>query len=176
MDLIGSLVSQLGVDRGAAEGAAGGVLSAIREHAPGPDTDAVLAKVPEADGWIAKARSAVSGAGQGGVGGLGGALGALGGGGGGVGSDESAGGGLGAALGGMGGALGGAAGAAGLTSILGKLGIGGDKLGTLLPLVVQFLQARAGNDLVGKVLARVPFLDQGGGGLGSALGGLLGGR
>jgi hypothetical protein len=80
------------------------------------------------------------------------------------------GGGLGGALGG---ALGGGGGLAALAGTLGKLGVGGDKVGAIVPLVLQFLQARLGGDVAGRLHASVPFLkDLGGGGLGGALGGL----
>lgn len=135
MDLIGSLSQQLGIDSSAAETAAGGVLEVVRGHAGPEEAQQIDQKVPEASGWIAKARALAAGGGGGGV------MGALSG-----------------ALGQAGGAAGAIGGLAGLTGMLGKLGIGEEKLGGVLPLVLQFLQARLGGEVANKLFAAVPFL------------------
>jgi hypothetical protein len=133
--------------------------------------------------------------GGGGAGSAGGGLGALGGlaaqalGGG---ASGGAGGGLGAlgglaaqALGGgaSGAGLGGLAAQAlaggGLTSLFGKLGLDPSLLGTVAPLVLQFLEGRLPPELLGLVKGALPLLggaggSTGAGGVGGLLGGLIG--
>ncbi len=155
MDLIGALVSNLGVNQQAAQGAAGSVFKLIKQHAAPADFAAVEQGAPEVGGWMQTAPE--PSAGGGGLGGLlGAAAGALGGGG--------------------AGGLGGAGALAGLGGALGKLGLDGGAMGKIVPLVAQFLQARVGGALVGRLLGAVPGLGQlaGGGQGGSPLGGILG--
>ncbi|MCK6552101.1 hypothetical protein L6R52_40090, partial [Myxococcota bacterium] len=90
MDLIGALVSQVGVDSNQAQALAGGVLGAVKSalaDKAGPEAASQLeGAVPELGQWQAKASELVGGGGglggllggSGGSGGLGGALGALG--------------------------------------------------------------------------------------------------
>lgn len=150
MDLIGMVTSQLGVSAPAAEGAVGSVLAAIKQHAPADAFAAVEQKAPEVQKWVAAAPAPD---GEGGGGGLGGGLGGL--------------------VGGLaGGALGGAAGQlASLTGSLSKLGIGAGSLGQLVPMVLEFIKARAGDGIASKLMGAVPFLSQLGGGGGGGKGG-----
>lgn len=158
MDLIGTVTSSLGIDPRSAEGAVGSVLKLLKQNAPADAFGEVEAKVPEASQWMQKAASP-EGGGGGGLGDL-----------------------LGSAAGALGGALGGSLGQAagplgGLVASLSKAGVGGDALGKLLPLVMQFLQSRVGAGVVEKLVAAVPALAPflgGAGGTNPSLGGMLG--
>ena len=79
--------------------------------------------------------------------------------------------------GGAGGVLGSLGGLAGLMGALGKLGIDPETAAKFVPTLLQFLQSKAGSDLIGKILANVPALKNlgGGGGGGGDLAGMLGG-
>jgi hypothetical protein len=200
MDLIGSMSSQLGIDAGAAQALAGGVLGMVRgqvaEHA-GADTAAQIdAAVPELGGWQQQAASLLGGGGSdamgalGGLlggggaqagGGLGGALGGLLGGSGGGDQASSGGGGLGGLLGGAASALAGAQQAQAIGGLLQKVGLDASMASTVAPMVLQFLKSRLDPALVSKILAAAPMLaaftgggQGGGGGLAGALGGLGG--
>lgn len=163
MDLIGQLASNLGISPESAQGAVGSLLTLVKQHAPAEAFAEVEAKAPETSQWMAAAASPTAAAPADGGGGL-----------------------LGSLLGG----LGGAAGPLGaLVTSLSQHGLNGEALGTLVPLVMQFLHAKIGQEGVAKLLASVPFLSHlvgntgasqapaAGGleaGLESALGGALG--
>ncbi|HEY0705324.1 MAG TPA: DUF2780 domain-containing protein [Polyangia bacterium] len=144
MDLIQNVTTALGIDATSATGAVGSVFKLLKQQAPADAMAEVEAKIPEANGWMAAAPPAGDASSGGGLGGLlGGAAGALGG------------------LGGLGESLAQGAGPlAGLVATLSKLGIGSDGLGKLLPLVLQFVQSRAGEGVVGKLLSAAPALAQ----------------
>jgi Protein of unknown function VcgC/VcgE (DUF2780) len=134
MDLIGTVTSALGIDSSAAEGAVGSVFKLLKQNAPADAFGAVEEKVPEAAKWMGAAPAPEGG---------GGALGGL----------------LGAAAGALGGSLGQAAGPlGGLVASLSKSGVGGDALGKLVPLVLQFLQGRVGDGVVAKLVGSIPAL------------------
>jgi hypothetical protein len=144
MDLIHNVTTALGIDATSATSAVGSVFQMLKQQAPADAFAEVEAKVPEAKSWIAAAPPTGEAAGGGGLGGLlGGAAGALGG------------------LGGLGESLAQGAGpVAGLVATLGKLGIGSEGLGKLVPLVLQFVQSRAGEGLVGRLMSAAPALAQ----------------
>ncbi|HEY0714952.1 MAG TPA: DUF2780 domain-containing protein [Polyangia bacterium] len=143
MDLINNVTTALGIDATSAKGAVGSVFQLLKQQSPADTFAEVEAKVPEANGWMASAPAVGGTSGGGGLGGLGGAAAALGG------------------LGGLGESLAQGAGPiAGLVATLGKLGIGSEGIGKLVPLVLQFVQARAGEGLVGRLLSASPALAQ----------------
>lgn len=174
-DIIKTLAGQLGLSTEQAAGGAGAVINMIRDGIDANDFKKLATMVPEISGWMKaapKAGDAAGGAGIGGVGGGGGLLeqagdllGSLTGG---------SGGGAGAGAGGVLGSLGGLA---GLIGALGKLGIDPETAAKFVPTLLQFLQSKAGSELLGKILANVPALKNlgGAGGAGGDLGGLLGG-
>ena len=158
MDLIGQLVSQLGVNNQQAEGVAGGVLGLVQSALTSKFGEGagqqLQAQVPELAQWKANA-PATSGS----PGGLGGLLG--GGGGGGL---------LGSALGAMGG---GGGELAALTGLLGQFGLDAGKVAPLLPIVFSFLKSRLSPELLGQVSQALPFLSGGQQGTAGVLGGAM---
>jgi hypothetical protein len=126
------------------------------------------------------------GGGGGGLGALGGlaaqALAGGGGGGGGLGglAAQALAGAGGGGLGALGGLAAQALGGGGLTGLFGKLGLDPSMLGTVAPLVLQFLEGRLPPELLGLAKSALPLLGGAGGstggGAGGLLGGLLGGR
>lgn len=161
MDLISNVTTALGIDATAAQGAVGSVFQLLRQQAPADAFGAVQDKVPEAQGWMAAAPVATADQPiSGGIGGLlSGAAGALGG------------------LGGLGESLAQGTGPlAGLVAALSKLGVGPEGLSKLVPLVLQFVKARAGDGVVSRLLEATPSLAKLAGGSGgtSPLAGLGG--
>lgn len=154
IDLIGNLVGTLGVDHHQAEGAAGTVLGLIKQNAPEGTLDGVVAKTPEAQGWMDKAAPALTGGG----GGLGSLLG---------------GGGLGG-LGSLGGLVQGAAALQTVTAALEKLGIPSGVAAQAIPIVLSFLQTKLGDKSFAALTSKVPFLQELSGSQASAAGGLAG--
>lgn len=149
-DIVQQLTSQLGIGADQAEAGAGTVMNLIKESAASGDFQQLLGAVPEASGWMARAGEASAAAG----GGL-----------------------LGQATGLLGQAGGGATGLAGLVGTLGKLGISGDAAARFLPLLASLIKGKAGDALFGRLASSVPLLKEamgGAGGLGGALGKLLG--
>ncbi len=134
-ELIQSVMSQMGTSEEGATGAVGGIMGMIKGQVDAGDFAELASKVPGAEDVIAKSEAA----------------------------EETGGGGL---LGGAGGLLGGAAsmvggaggGALDLMGILGKAGIDSDKAGPLVGMVLNFLKSKAGEELVGKILGKVPQL------------------
>lgn len=165
-DLIGNLVSTLGVSPAQAEGTAGTVLGLIQQHAPAGALDTVVQKEPAAQGWIDRAAPALTSQGGGGLGGLAGSL--------------LGGGGLGG-LGSLGGLVQGAAAIQVVTSQLEKLGIPSSVTAQAIPLVLSFVQSKLGNQSFSALTSKVPFLQElaqhqqssSGGGLAGALGKLF---
>lgn len=168
-DLIGNLVSTLGVSPAQAEGTAGTVLGLIQQHAPAGALDSVVQKEPAAQGWIDRAAPALTNQGGGGLGGLGGLAGSL-----------LGGGGLGG-LGSLGGLVQGAAAIQVVTSQLEKLGIPSSVTAQAIPLVLSFVQSKLGTQSFSALTSKVPFLQElaqhqqssSGGGLAGALGKLF---
>lgn len=164
MDLIGQLAGVLGVDSGKAEGFAGSVLGTIKEYAPEGALTDLLAKAPEVSGWLAKAAPMLEGAKTQG-GGMTDLLGGL----------------LDGAGGGAGGILQGAAAIQGLTSMLEKFGISPELSAKAIPLVLDFVQSKLGDEGFKALAEKVPFLEEiasavgGAGAPAGGLGGLLGG-
>lgn len=152
-NLIGQLAQQFGLGESQTEAGAGAVLKFLQEQAGGADLQQLIAKVPGAESWIAKAdQLPADGAGDGG-----GLLG------------QAAG-----LLGSMGGA-----GLGGLGQILGQLqsaGLSADSASQFVPALLEKLQGEAGSDLLNSVLEQVPALKglMGGEGGAGALGGMLG--
>lgn len=140
-EFIQMAVQQLGVSEGAAKGATGGLLGMIQKQAPAGDFDRLLSAVPGAKDLLGGATStpaAPSGA-TSPAAGLGGALGGM--------------------LGKLGGNLPGSLGqAASIVGMLQQHGIGADKAGGFVKLFSQFLQSKAGKDLAGNLLTKVPDL------------------
>lgn len=160
MDLIAALTSQLGIDADKAQGLAGAALGSLQQQVAkklgGADAESLAGQIPELGQWKARAQQL----GEGGGGALGGAGGLLG-----------------AATGLLGGGAGGGFDLASLVQLAAKAGVGPGAAKQLLPLVLQFLQARLDPALLSKISAAVPGLSGGGnkGGLLGALGGILGG-
>lgn len=157
MDLIAAFTSQLGMDTDKAQGLAGSVLGALQQQVSqklgASAATALTDQIPEIEQW--KARAAALGRSEGGAGGLLGAARVLLGGGSGTGGLDIA-------------ALVQQALQAGATPAAAK---------QLLPLLLQFLQARLDPTLLSKITAAVPALSGSSnkGGLLGALGGILGG-
>jgi hypothetical protein len=129
-DFIQSAASQIGASESATESATGSILKALQGGADAGDFQQLLQKVPGAAGVLSKA----------------------------AGGDDS-GGGLGGLLGSAASGLGGSLGAgAGILAMLQKSGLGSDKLGALLPLLLQFLKSEAGEALVSRIFGKAPEL------------------
>jgi len=162
-DLIGTLTGTLGIGTDQAEGAAGTVLGLIKQNGPEGALDGVVAKTPEAEGWMEKAAPALGSGGGGGIAGLAGSL--FGGG------------------GGLGGLVQGAAALQTVTSALEKLGIPSGLAVQAIPHVISFLKSKLGDQGFAALTGKIPFLNElagsgnsessGGGGLTGALGKLF---
>lgn len=133
-DFIQSAASQIGAGEAATESATGAILQVFKDKADPGDFQQLLEKVPGAGALLSKAAS--GGTEQPGGGGM---LGGM----------------LGSAASGLGGGLGAGA---GILSLLQKSGLGSDKLGALLPLLLQFLKSEAGEGLVSRIFGQVPEL------------------
>jgi Protein of unknown function VcgC/VcgE (DUF2780) len=162
-DIIKTLAGQLGLSTEQAAGGAGAVINMIKDGIDVNDFKKLASMVPEISGWMKAAPKPGDTAGGGGGGLL-----------------EQAGDLLGSLTGGGegGGLLGSLGGLAGLMGALGKLGIDPETAAKFVPTLLQFLQSKAGSDLIGKILANVPALKNlGGGGEGGGpdLAGMLGG-
>ena len=127
-DFLRSAAAKLGIGEDQAASATGGILDMIKDNADGGDVKEMLAKVPGASDLMGKSDSG---------GGGGGMLGALGG---------MLGGGAGKSLGG----------ALGLADVLSKTGLDASKLGGLLEMFQEYVQPLIGNDLVKRLLAKIP--------------------
>ncbi len=124
MDLVTSLMQNLGVSEPQAKGGAGLIFQAAKDRLGADDFAKVAQAVPEANSLLASAPA--------GAGGLG-ALGKL--------------------AGGLGGTAGGLGGLAGLAGGFTQLGLGGDMIGKFLSLVVSYVQRKGGAG-VGSLLER----------------------
>ncbi|MFT4047867.1 MAG: DUF2780 domain-containing protein [Solimonas sp.] len=146
--ILDELAGRFGITPAQAESAAGAIFKFVQQEAASGDFQKLLAAVPQLQTWIAKAGHA-DGAGGGGL------LGSLGG-------------------------LVGEGGIGALLASLQKSGLGVEGAAQFLPALVQQLSSHVDPALLAKVLESVPALKElgqaQGGGLGSLLGGLLGGR
>lgn len=167
MDLIENLSSQLQLDGGQARGLAGSLLGMVKDGVAeklGGDAAASLASaVPELGEWKQDADAL-------------------------AGQPEPAGGGLGDLLSAGMSALGGqqAQSLAPVVSLLGKVGVDAGKAQLVAPMLMNFLQSRVDGGLMQKITSALPWLgmltgsssgatEASSGGLGSMLGGMLGG-
>lgn len=137
-DFIQMAVSKLDISETQAGSATGAVLQLIQKHADGSDVQQLLGKVPGAQDVLAKAPVA----GGTGGGGLGGALG----------------GGLGGLMSQASSMLGGGGGALGVLASLQQSGLEPGKIAQFVPMLLTFLKEKAGPDLLGKILGKVPEL------------------
>lgn len=135
-ELIQQITQDLGLPADRAEAAAGVVLQGVRDQAPPGDLQALLDRVPEAQDWMSRA-TALRGA---------------------TGGEVGAGGGLGPVLGGLSGLTGDAGKLGGLMALLNRVGVDSSMALALVPRVLQFLRARAGAELMGRLTAAVPML------------------
>jgi len=122
-ELIGMLVSQLGVNKDQAQGGAGAIFKAAQDRLGGSEFDKLLGNIPGVKELLSKAPS--------GGGGLGGMLGGL--------ASKMGGGDM--------------AQAAQLLSAFSSLGLNKDTAMKFLPVIMQFLQSQGGPQLVEKIRA-----------------------
>ncbi|PID43198.1 MAG: hypothetical protein CSB48_06740 [Proteobacteria bacterium] len=126
MELIETLVSQLGVDNDQAKGGAGLLFKMVKDKLAGGEFSQIVDKVPEVEDMISAAPDV-----DGGDGGLMGSI------------------------GGLMGSLGGNAGALGtLASLAGgfdKLGLDKGMVSKFIPVVIQFVRDKGGDDLMALV-------------------------
>lgn len=137
-DIVTQLAAQFGLKGAQAQAAVGAVLRLLQEKAGNAEFQALVAKVPGAQGWIEQAKALPQQAGQAG-GGLLGQVGGL----------------LGAVTG---------QGQSGLAGVLGTLEAAGFKADTAMqfvPALLEKLKGVAGAETLSKVIDQVPGLNQG---------------
>jgi hypothetical protein len=122
-DLVGTLVSQLGINKDQAQGGAGAIFKAAQDRLGGGEFDKLLGGIPGVKDLLSKAPAA--------GGGLGGMLGGL--------ASKMGGGDM--------------AQAAQLLSAFSSLGLNKDTAMKFIPVIMQFLQSQGGPELVTKVRA-----------------------
>lgn len=122
---------KLGVDAGIVQKALGIVLNLIKDNADGSDFQSLLGSLPGAAALLDQ------GDGDSGGGGL-----------------------LGAAAGALGGMMGGGGASLGALAQLNETGLDGGQVGSLLELFKGYATEQGGSDLVGRLVASVPGLDQ----------------
>jgi hypothetical protein len=135
-DFIKDVMGKLGIDEGAANAATSGLLGLIKDNAEPDDVGEMFEKLPGAETLAAEAPKEESDKGGGGL------------------------------LGGIGGAIGDALGGGsplGALESLTKGGLSLDKIGDFVKQFVAFVKPKLGDDLLKKLLAKVP-------GIGSLLG------
>jgi len=123
-ELIGMLVSQLGVNKDQAQGGAGAIFKAAQDRLGGGEFDKLLGNIPGVKDLLSKAPTS-------GGGGLGGMLGGL--------ASKMGGGDM--------------AQAAQLLTAFSSLGLNKDTAMKFVPVILQFLQSQGGPELVAKVRA-----------------------
>ena len=128
-EFIDMAMKSLGTDEKTTRGATGGLLNLIQKNADGGDFQQLLQKLPGADSLMKEGPSP--------GGGLGGAIGGL-----------------------VGGLTGGndAAKAIGALGFLTESGIDAGKIAQLVPMFLNFVKGKAGQDLLSKLLGKVPEL------------------
>ena len=133
-DFIQMAMKQMGTTESTTRSLTGSLLGFIKDKASGPDVSQLMEKLPGAAGLVEEAAGEQAAGGQGGglLGGLAGKVGAQ-----------------------LGGSLGSSA---GLLGLLGKSGLGTDKIGSFVSMFVGFIKDKAGADLVGRILGQVPEL------------------
>lgn len=122
-ELVTALVKQVGVSESQAQGGAGAIFKAAKEKMGGAQFDQLLGGLPGVKDLLTKAPAAGGGGGL--LGGLASMAGKMGGG------DMAQ--------------------AAQLLATFGSLGMNKDTLMKFVPVLMQFLEAKGGKDLVGKV-------------------------
>ena len=130
-ELVTALVSQLGVTQAQAQGGAGAIFKAAQERLGGAEFERLLGGVPGVNELLAHAPASGGGLG----GGLGGVLGSL------------------ASIAGKMGAPSDAVQGAQLLSQFSSLGLNKDTLMRFIPVVLQFLESKGGQELVAKLRA-----------------------
>ncbi|MEM6382571.1 MAG: DUF2267 domain-containing protein [Pseudomonadota bacterium] len=142
-ELIARIVNAVGIDEGLAQTAVGVILGFINKEGPSDAVGQLMGAIPGAQELL----SGAADAGADSAGGLGGALGGL-----------MGGGGIGGALGGLMGGEGG-----GLMAAAGELmgaGLDMDQIQGVASEVVGFAREKAGDDVVGQIVANIPGMDQ----------------
>ena len=129
-DFIATASQQLGADQSQVKSATGGLLKMLKDQGDGADVSSLFSKIPGAEALMGSAPK-----------------------------EEAAGGGM---LGGLAGmatsALGGSGGSAGLLGKLLGSGLDMGKLTSFVPMFFNFAKEKAGGDLVGRLLSKVPDL------------------
>ncbi|MEM1287579.1 MAG: DUF2267 domain-containing protein [Pseudomonadota bacterium] len=140
-ELISRIVSSVGIDEALAQKAVGIILSFLNKEGPDDAVSQLMSALPGAETLL----SAASDGGSDGGGGLMGALGGLAGG------------------GGLAGALGGLAGGEGIMGAASELmgaGLDMDQIQGVTQQVVGFAKEKAGDEVVGQIVAQIPGMDQ----------------
>lgn len=149
-ELIGRITDAVGIDEQTAQTAIGVILGFLNKEGPDDAMSQLVDAIPGADAFIANLTEGGDDAG----GGLAGALGGLMGG-------SSGGGGLGGLAGAVGGLMGGQTG--GLMSAASELMSAGLDMGQIQGVtqeVVGFAREKAGDEVVGQIIAQIPGMDQ----------------
>jgi hypothetical protein len=133
-EFIQMAASKLGISESQAGSATGGILNLIKQHAAPADAQQLLAKLPGADSLLASAPQVLGASTGGGIGGM-----------------------LGKVAGSMGGKAGGALGA---LAMLQGSGLDMSKISQFVPMFFNFIKGKAGNELVSRVLGKLPELAQ----------------
>ncbi|MBV6658430.1 MAG: DUF2267 domain-containing protein [Devosiaceae bacterium] len=144
-ELIGRIVSAVGIDEGTAQTAIGVILGFLNKEGPSDAVGQLMGALPGAEDLMAQVAGGAEA--DGGGGGLMGALGGL-----------AGGGGLAGAVGGlMGGSSGGLMGAA---SELMSAGLDMGQIQGVTQEVVGFAREKAGDDVVQQIVAQIPGMDE----------------
>ncbi len=149
-ELIGRITDAVGIDEQTAQTAIGVILGFLNKEGPDDAMSQLVEAIPGADAFIAN----LTEGGDDASGGLAGALGGLMGG-------SSGGGGLGGLAGAVGGLMGGQTG--GLMSAASELMSAGLDMGQIQGVtqeVVGFAREKAGDEVVGQIIAQIPGMDQ----------------
>ena len=127
-DFIKMVVDNLGTDEKTARSATGGLLGLIQQHADKSDADELMGKLPGASDLLKES----SGGGGGLLGGIASQLGS---------------------------AIGGSAGSAlSVAGVLQGSGLDSGMIGKFVPLFINFAKQKAGQELVGRLLSKIPEL------------------
>lgn len=148
-ELIGRITAAVGIDESTAQTAIGVILGFLNKEGPSDAVSQLLAAIPGAEDMLAGLSDA--GANEAAGGGLGGALGGLLGG---------SGGGLGGLAGAVGGLMGGQGGLMAAAGELMGAGLNMDQIQGTTQEIVGFAREKAGDELVGQIMAQIPGMDQ----------------
>lgn len=149
-ELIGRITDAVGIDEQTAQTAIGVILGFLNKEGPDDAMSQLVEAIPGADAFIANLAEGGDDAGGGLAGALGGLMGGSGGGGG-----------LGGLAGAVGGLMGGQTG--GLMSAANELMSAGLDMGQIQGVtqeVVGFAREKAGDEVVGQIIAQIPGMDQ----------------